>query len=301
MGPSETSAWIREHAREMGFLACGISEAGELQEEKMHLEDWLRQGLQGEMGYMERNLDKRLDPRRLLPGARSVISFLFNYFPKQPLPAEDNLTLSKYAYGRDYHRVIRDKLHLLLKELKLAAGDFSARAFTDSAPVLDRAWAHRSGLGWIGKNTCLIHPKHGSFFFIAEIITDLELEADRQRINDLCGGCTRCIDMCPTGAIIAPRVLDARKCISYLTIEYQGELPEEHREKFGEMIFGCDICQDVCPWNKFSRPHNEPRFEPPDALKALDRQGWLDLDPESFEKIFKESAVQRTEIGRAHV
>ena len=287
------TSWLKERAKEHGFEGCGISRANVLEEERERMEEWLKAGMHGEMGYMERNMEMRLDPRLILDNAKSVISFLYNYYPREPIPAENNYVLSKYTYGRDYHQVIREKLYRLIAELKARAGDLNARAFTDSAPVLERAWAQKCGLGWTGKNTCLIHPKLGSFFFLAEIITDLELEPDTRSINDLCGGCTRCIDACPTGAIVAPRVLDSRKCISYLTIEYKGKLPEEMKDSFGSMIFGCDICQDVCPWNRFSLPHEEPHFEPSAMLRGMDREKWQGLTRTEFESIFEASAVKR--------
>jgi epoxyqueuosine reductase len=287
------TGWIKQRSAELGFSACGISRAGFLAEEKEQLQSWLLAGMHGEMGYMERNLDKRLDPGLLVEGAKSVISLLYTYFPSEKLSSENNYIISKYAYGKDYHTVIKDKLHSFLVEIREQAGTVAARAFTDSAPVLERAWARRSGLGWIGKNTCLIHPKLGSFFFIAEIITDLELEPDTGNINDLCGGCTQCLDHCPTGALVEPRLLDARKCISYLTIEYKGPLHEEIKDSFGSMIFGCDICQDVCPWNRFAKPHNEPMFNPSEKLKAMDRKKWASLTEEEFIRLFKGSALER--------
>jgi epoxyqueuosine reductase len=286
--------WLKERSKELGFAACGISTAGFLRDEKERLEKWLENGMHGEMLYMERNHEKRLDPRLLLNNARSVISFLYNYYPEKSLPDNDNFRISKYSYGRDYHFVIKEKLFQLIKELKDRAGEFHARAFTDSAPVLERAWASRCGLGWIGKNTCLIHPKLGSFFFLAEIITDLELEPDTNKVNDLCGGCTRCIESCPTGAISTAGEIDSNKCISYLTIEYRKELPGRYKKDFGNMIFGCDICQDVCPWNRFSKPHSEKDFEPLDELRSMNRKKWESLTKEDFELIFKDSAVQRT-------
>jgi epoxyqueuosine reductase len=292
--PDSLSQWIKAQAKKRGFSACGIAHADKLEDEEARLENWLKEGMHGEMKYMERNHEKRLDPRMLLEGAKSVITLLYNYFPATTLPSKNNLHISKYAYGKDYHVVIKEKLHQLIADIREKAGEFNARAFTDSAPVLERAWASRSGLGWIGKNTCLIHPKHGSFFFLAEIITELELESDATRINDLCGGCTRCIDSCPTGAIMAPRVLDSRKCISYLTIEYRGDLAHEFQESFGNMIFGCDICQDVCPWNRFSASHSERQFDPSEKLKSMTREKWHELTGEDFEDIFKDSAVQRT-------
>jgi len=243
---------------------------------------------------MKRNRDKRAQPGLLVPGARSVISVLMNYFPEKTLSEKDNYKIARYAYGRDYHLVIRDKLHLLMKEMKNKAANFTARVFTDSAPVFDKAWAEKAGLGWIGKNTCLIHPRLGSYVFIGEIITDLGLVCDQTRVNDLCGGCTRCIDACPTGAIIAPRELDARKCISYLTIEKRGEIDSQFHGKFDNWIFGCDICQEVCPWNRKVLPHNEPAFISSEALLSMNREKWDNLTEDEFDELFRDSAVQRT-------
>jgi len=231
-----------------------------------------------------------------MPGAKSVISVLMNYFPAEKLPENNNYKIAKYAYGKDYHLVIREKLDLLIKEIKERIGDFEVRAFTDSAPVLDKAWAEKAGLGRIGKNSCLIHPKLGSFVFIGELITNLELEYNSQRINDLCGGCTRCIDACPTGAIIAPWLLDARKCISYYTIEYRGDLPPDEKEKFKDWIFGCDICQDVCPWNRKAEPHDESSLKPSTRLLEMDIEKWEQLTKEQFNILFRESAVKRTKF-----
>jgi len=217
-----------------------------------------------------------------------------NYFPEEALPEPDNYRIAKYAYGRDYHDVIRAKLNQLTAELKAKAGDFQSRAFTDSAPVLERSWAEKAGLGWIGKNTCLIHPKLGSFVFIGEIITDLELEYDTRQINDLCGGCTKCIEACPTQALVEPRLMDARKCISYLTIEYRGVLPAGQESKFNDWIFGCDICQDVCPWNRKAKGHNEPDFRPHPFLKAMNKAKWENLSEDEFRAMFSKSAITRT-------
>jgi epoxyqueuosine reductase len=290
----EISQWIKTRASELGFAACGIVEAAYLENDANRLDHWLEQGFQGEMHYMSRNSEKRTDPAKLVPGARSVIVMLMNYFPEKNLPEKDNYKIAKYAYGKDYHLVIREKLNRLMQDLKDRTIDFEARAFTDSAPVLERAWAEKAGLGWIGKNTCLIHPKLGSFVFIGEIITNLELEFDRNQVNDLCGGCTRCIDACPTSAIIAPRLLDARKCISYLTIEYRGDLPHEAKDQFKDWIFGCDICQDVCPWNRKSLPNQETDFQPGSLLLEMSKEKWEKLTPETFNLLFRESAVKRT-------
>jgi epoxyqueuosine reductase len=290
----ELTAWLKNRADELGFSACGIAPAGLLETEATQLEKWLKAGMHGEMAYMENYFDKRIDPRKLLDGARSVIVFLFNYFPKTTLPEDDNYILSKYAYGEDYHFVIKDKLYQLIAELKELAGDINARPFVDSAPVLERAWAEKAGLGWVGKNANLIVPKKGSFYFISEIITDLELDYDQPRNNDFCGDCRRCLDACPTQAIVAPKVVDARRCISYLTIELKNEIPAEFAGQFHDRIFGCDICQDVCPWTKFSLPHQEPRFEPNPELKLLKKADWEELSTEVFNQIFHKSAVKRT-------
>jgi epoxyqueuosine reductase len=293
----EISQWIKARASELGFAACGISETLFLKDEEKRLNHWLFQGYHGKMDFMARNSDKRLDPCLLLPGARSVISVLMNYFPEEILPEKNNYKLAKYAYGKDYHLVIRDRLHLFIEEIKALAGEFQARAFTDSAPVMDKAWAEKAGLGWIGKNTCLIHPKIGSFVFIGEIITDLELEYDQLTINDLCGGCTKCIEACPTGAITAPRVLDARKCISYYTIEYRGELPAGEKDNFKDWIFGCDICQDVCPWNRKAKAPIENDFLPNPMLKEMNKEKWEQLREDRFKDLFRDSAVQRTKYS----
>ena len=290
----DISQWIKTRASELGFDACGIAPAGHLPEDDGRLRNWLSMDYQGEMSYLERNHEKRTDPRELLPGAKSVISFFMNYFPAENPSSENNFKISKYAYGKDYHLVIKNRLKLIIKELQGRAGTLQARAFTDSAPVLERAWAEKSGLGWIGKNTCLIHPKLGSFVFLAEIITDLELEYDNEKVNDLCGGCTKCIEACPTGAITGPRLLDARKCISYLTIEYRGELPEGQENNFNDWIFGCDICQDVCPWNRKAKPHQEQEFNPHPHLLLMNKEQWKNLTREEFDQMFENSAVQRT-------
>lgn len=268
-----------------------------MENDEERLSHWLSQGFHGEMGYMARNVEKRLDPGKLLPGARSVIVLLMNYLPEETLPEKNNYKIARYAYGKDYHLVIREKLNLLTAELKAFAGEFQSRAFTDSAPVLERSWAEKAGLGWIGKNTCLIHPKIGSFVFIGEIITDLELEYEKQQVNNLCGGCTRCIDACPTGAILAARLLDAKKCISYHTIESKGELPEEDKDKFHDWIFGCDICQEVCPWNRKAAPHKEEAFKPRPELWKMDKAAWEGLTEEQFNELFKDSAVLRTKYA----
>jgi len=290
----ELSQWIKKKAEALGFSACGIAEASFLEKDTDRLNQWLLHGYQGDMLYMARNREKRLDPRLLVPGARSVISVLFNYYPAENPSPENNYKIAKYAYGKDYHFVLREKLNKLTAAIKERAGDFQARAFTDSAPVMEKSWAEKAGLGWIGKNTCLIHPKLGSFVFIGEIITDLELEYDRHQINDLCGGCTRCTDACPTGAIIAPRLLDAGKCISYYTIEFRGDLPQNEKDKFNDWIFGCDICQDVCPWNRPAKPQNESSFNLEPGLQGMNKEKWEQLTEDQFNVLFRESAVKRT-------
>jgi epoxyqueuosine reductase len=294
---AEISQWIKAQAAELGFFACGIARADFLNKEAPVLEKWLKQNMHGEMAYMANHFDKRLDPRLLVDGAKSLIVFLYNYFPEQSLPENDNFILSKYAYGKDYHFVIKDKLKTLISMLNEKVGEIQARPFVDSAPVLERAWAEKAGLGWIGKNANFIVPKAGSFFFISEIITDLELEYDKPKNNDLCGACRNCVDACPTKAIVAPGVVDARKCISYLTIELRNEIPEEFKGQFSDRIFGCDICQDVCPWNRFSKSHNEPTFCPHPDLNEMSKAEWEILTQERFSELFRKSAVKRTKYA----
>ena len=244
------------------------------------------------MNYLEKNLDKRLDPRKLVPGAQSVISLSYNYFPKEKIDKKNNFILSKYAYGKDYHKVIKKKLKILFNYMKEKIGDIDGRVFVDSAPVHERAWAKLSGIGWIGKNSLLINERKGSYFFLAEIICDLELEYDTIT-KDRCGKCTKCIDACPTDAITSAQVIDANKCISYLTIENKKEIPNELKSNLNDAIFGCDICQDVCPWNKFSRPHKEDSFKPKKELSSLRKRDWIELTEDTFNKIFEGSAVKR--------
>lgn len=290
------TARLKQRATELGFDHCGIAPAGFMEKEANILEKWLSAGMHGTMSYMEHHFEKRVDPRKLLPGAKSVIVFLKNYFPEETLPEEDNYVLSKYAYGTDYHFVIKDKLKTLIGELKEEAGEIAARAFTDSAPVLERAWAERAGLGWIGKNANFIVPKKGSFFFISEIITDLELDYDPPKKNDLCGACRNCIDACPTKAIVAPGVIDARRCISYLTIELRDKIPEDFKGKFKDRVFGCDICQDVCPWTRFQKSHREPAFQPKQKLREMKKPDWEEMEREEFNALFRKSAVKRTKF-----
>ncbi|MDW8330343.1 MAG: tRNA epoxyqueuosine(34) reductase QueG [Cyclobacteriaceae bacterium] len=291
--PAAATQLVKQLSRELGFSYCGISKAEFLEEEAPRLEEWLRRGYHGKMKYMENHFDKRLDPRLLVPGAKSVISLLYNYYPKKDLAKNDNFKIAKYAYGEDYHYVIKDKLKEMLYRLQEKTGQISGRAFVDSAPVMERAWAKRAGLGWIGKNSLLLNRSMGSFFFLAELIIDLELEYDGP-IKDYCGTCTACMDACPTGAIPEPQVVDGSRCISYFTIELKEEIPPEVKGKFENWIFGCDICQDVCPWNRFAQPHNEARFEPPAGLENFQQQDWIELTEEVFQKLFRKSAVKRT-------
>lgn len=283
---------IKAEALRLGFSYVGISEAGFLEEEAPRLEQWLSKNMHGKMSYMERWFDKRLDPRLLVDGAKSVISLLLNYSPA--VKQEENLPqISTYAYGRDYHFVIKEKLAELLSFIRAEIGEVNGRAFVDSAPVLDRAWAKRSGLGWVGKNANLIHPKAGSFFFIAELITDLKLEEDAP-MKDYCGTCTRCIDACPTDAIVLPQVVDGSKCISYVTIELKDAIPEAFKGHMKNWAFGCDICQDVCPWNRFSSPSKEEMFEPREGVLQMKEKDWMELTEEVFAEKFKESPLLRT-------
>jgi len=288
------SVLIKTKAMELGFLDCGISEARFLHEEKDRLQNWLQLEMHGEMGYMANHLGKRLDPRLLVDYARSVISVLLNYYPSEKQSDPEAPVLSKYAFGTDYHFVMKDKLGDLLKFIQVEIATCQGRCFVDSAPVLDRAWAARSGLGWIGKNTNLISVEHGSFFFIGELIVDLELPTDQKTVRDHCGTCTRCIDACPTQALIAPYVLDARRCISYQTIENRGEIDPELKDKFENRVFGCDICQDVCPWNLKSEAHHEPAFTPDQKLMNLTKSEWSNMDKPLFNDLFRNSAVKRT-------
>lgn len=287
---------IKEKSRELGFMYCGISTATFLEEEAPRLEQWLKDGKQGKMAYMENHFDKRLDPRLLVDGAKTVVSLLLNYYSPEKQNDPTAPKISQYAYGTDYHFVIKDKLKTLLQFMQEEIGEVNGRVFVDSAPVMDKAWAQKSGLGWIGKHSNLIRPGTGSFFFIAELIIDLELEPDGP-IKDYCGTCTRCIDACPTEAIVQPYVVDGSKCISYLTIELKDQLlPEEFRGKMDNWMFGCDVCQDVCPWNRFSKPHSEPTFHPHERLLQLSKSDWQDLTEDVFRELFRNSAVKRTKL-----
>lgn len=286
------SQLIKAEAKRLGFLSCGISRAEFLEQEAPRLEGWLEENRHGEMRYMENYFDKRLDPTKLVPGSQSVISLLLNYYPDE-IQNQQSYKISKYAYGRDYHFVIKAKLKEMLASLQEKIGDFHGRAFVDSAPVLDKAWAARSGLGWIGKHSNLLSKKTGSFYFIAELIVDLELEYDTP-VTDHCGSCTACIDACPTNAIYEPYKVDGSKCISYFTIELKDELPTAFKNTFKDWMFGCDICQDVCPWNRFSKPHNEPLFNPHPQLLENDKKDWEEITRETFNEIFRKSPVKRT-------
>lgn len=295
MNRSTISKQIKTEAKRLGFLSCGISKADFLEQEAPRLEKWLKTNMHGEMGYMENHFDKRLDPRLLVDGAKSVISLLLNYFPEER-QTENSYKVSKYAYGQDYHQVIKTKLRQLHDFISDEIGEVNGRAFVDSAPVLDKAWAAKSGLGWIGKNSNLLTKEVGSFYFVAELIIDLELEYDGPVTNH-CGTCTACIDACPTQAIVEPYVVDGSKCISYFTIELKNEIPTEFQGKMDNWMFGCDVCQDVCPWNRFSKPHHEPLFDPKPELLSMTKKDWEEITEDVFKRIFKKSAVQRTKFS----
>ena len=286
--------FIKSEAKRLGFLSCGISKAGFLEEDAPRLENWLKKQMNGQMTYMENNFDKRLNPTLLLDDAKSVVSLLLNYYPSE-FQKEESYKISKYAYGQDYHSVIKDKLKELLASIQSTIGEVSGRAFVDSAPVLDKAWAAKSGLGWIGKNSNLLTQKVGSFYFIAELIIDLDLEYDNVT-TDHCGSCTACIDACPTEAIVAPYVVDGSKCISYFTIELKENIPQEMKGKFEYWAFGCDVCQDVCPWNKFSKPHKEPLFNPNPELLSMSKKDWTEITEETFNTVFKNSPLKRAKF-----
>ncbi len=292
MNKHDHTRLVKEEALRLGFSHCGISKADFLEEEASRLEQWLQQGMHGSMSYMERNFDKRLDPRKLVEGAKSVVSLLLNYFPEEK-QNEKAPKISRYAYGNDYHTIIKEKLFLLLQFIQENIGEVGGRVFVDSAPVLDRAWAKRSGLGWIGKNSNLINPKAGSYFFIAELIIDLDLDTD-VAIKDYCGSCTRCIDACPTEAIVKPNVVDGSKCISYFTIELKESIPVSYRNKFDSWAFGCDVCQEVCPWNRFSKPHSDEKLKANSTLLEMDKEEWTELTADVFQKLFAHSAITRT-------
>jgi len=292
---SKYTQLIKAEAKSLGFFACGISKARFLEEEAHNIENWLKKGFQAEMKYMGNNFDKRLDPTKLVEGAKSVISLLYPYYPHEQQQDKEAPVVSKYAYGEDYHFVLKDKMYQLLNFIREEVGEVNGRAFTDSAPVLDKKWAELSGLGWLGKNSLLL-TKQGSFFFIGELIIDLDLEYDNP-INSYCGTCTRCIDACPTQAITEPYVIDASKCISYLTIEFKENLPLQLQNSFKNRVFGCDICQDVCPHNRKPLFHDEARFFPNEGFLEMTKQDWHEITEDVFKKIFKRSAVKRTKYN----
>ena len=292
---SKYSQFIKDEAKRLGFLSCGISKAEFLEVEAPRLEKWLKNNAHGEMQYMENHFDKRLDPTKLVEGSKSVISLLLNYYPQEE-QTENSFKLSKYAYGTDYHFVIKDKLKQLLHFIQDEIGEVGGRAFVDSAPVLDKAWAAKSGLGWIGKHSNLLTQQVGSFYFIAELIIDLELDYDTPT-TDHCGTCTACIDACPTQAITEPYVVDGSKCISYFTIELKENIPTDFKGQFDDWIFGCDVCQDVCPWNKFSKSHSEPLFNPHPELLEMTKKDWEEITEDTFNKVFQKSAVKRTKYS----
>ena len=292
---SKQTQLVKSLATQFGFSFCGISKAEFLADEASRLEEWLKRGYQGKMSYLENHFYKRLDPTLLVPGAKSVVSLIYNYYPEKDLAKEDNFKIAKYAYGEDYHFVVKDKLKLFLDQIKMEIGEVAGRVFVDSAPVHERAWAAKSGLGWIGKNSLLLNKSMGSFFFLAELIIDLELEPDGP-IKNYCGTCTACMDACPTDAIPQPYVVDGSKCISYFTIELKEEISQEVKGKFENWIFGCDICQDVCPWNRFAHPHKEQSFSPHPDLEKMSKSDWREITEDIFEKLFKKSAVKRTKL-----
>jgi epoxyqueuosine reductase len=284
---------IKQKAAALGFFSCGIAQAGFLEEEAPRLEKWLNKGMHGEMAYMANHFDKRLDPTKLVPGAKSVISLLYNYFPPAVQIDPEAPKISKYAYGRDYHKVLKKRLKPLMQFMQEEFGDIHMRCFVDSAPVLEKTWAQKAGLGWVGKNANLLSKQVGSFFFITEIITDLELKPDAPT-TDHCGTCRKCIDACPTDAIVEPYVVDGSRCISYFTIELKDAIPPGVEGKFENWAFGCDICQDVCPWNRFSKPHSEPEFGPNAQLLEMRRKDWVEMNELLFDELFQGSAVKRT-------
>ncbi|MHA8066903.1 tRNA epoxyqueuosine(34) reductase QueG [Aquirufa sp. ROCK2-A2] len=296
MTPIQISQTIKQRAMENGFAFCGISKAEFLASEAPRLEKWLNANMHGEMAYMANHFDKRLDPRLLVEGCQTVISLVYNYYPDPShLPLSDSFKVSKYAFGEDYHRVVKDKMQVLWDQLQEELGEFTGRMFVDSAPILEKAWAQKSGLGWIGKNANLIIPQKGSFYFISELLIDLNVEPDGP-IKDFCGTCTRCIDACPTDAI-TPYQVDGSKCISYFTIELKENMPIDIQSNFKDWIFGCDICQDVCPWNRFSVPHVEKRFEPHQRFLDLSSDDWENLSEELFKDLFQYSAIKRTKLA----
>jgi epoxyqueuosine reductase len=294
---SSNTSWIKAAAHNLGFDFCGIAKAQVLNEDARRLEQWLKKGMQGNMQYMENHFDLRIDPSKLVPGAKSVITLMKNYFPAEH-QKEGTPKISKYAFGKDYHDVIRGKLNELIVLIKENIGEIHGRGFVDSAPVLERSWAQKSGLGWVGKNGNLITKQSGSFYFIATLITDLELIYDDPFVKDYCGTCTKCIDECPTDAILPDKVIDGSKCISYFTIELKDALlPDAMKDKFQNWMFGCDVCQDICPWNRFSKPHSEIELKPIPEVLSLSTKEWQAMSEESFKKIFQDSAIKRTKFS----
>lgn len=292
----EYAQLIKVEAKRLGFLSCGVSKAEFLEEEAPRLESWLNKNMHGNMQYMENNFDKRLDPTLLVEGSKSVISLTYNYYTDKVQQDTNAPKISKYAYGIDYHFVIKEKLKQLLEFIKSDIGEVHGRAFVDSAPIMEKAWAKKSGLGWIGKNSNLITQRVGSFYFIAELIVDLDLEVDHA-VTDHCGSCTACIDACPTEAITEPYQVDGSKCISYFTIELKDNIPSEFKGKFDHWMFGCDICQDVCPWNRFSKHHSQPLFNPKPELLSMSKKDWEEITQETFNKVFKKSPVKRAKYS----
>ncbi|MFL0685146.1 MAG: tRNA epoxyqueuosine(34) reductase QueG [Algoriphagus aquaeductus] len=299
MSPAEKHAKIlKSTAKRLGFDFCGIAKAEFLESEAPRLEEWLNRNYQGKMAYLANHFDKRLDPTKLVEGAKTVVSLIYNYYPEKQLSHQpEDLKLAKYAYGQDYHDVIRAKLTEFLEVIREEIGEINGRSFVDSAPVMERQWAQRAGLGWIGKNSLLLNRQMGSFFFLAELIIDLEATPDTALAKDYCGTCTACMDACPTDAIVQPEVIDASKCISYLTIELKEAIPNEFTGKMENWVFGCDICQDVCPWNRFSRTHQEPAFQPNPELSQFTNREWIEMTEETFKRVFAKSAVKRTKFS----
>lgn len=296
MSKAKNTQFIKKEAKRLGFLDCGIAKAEFLEEEAPRLEEWLKNGFQGKMQYLENHFDKRLDPRLLVDDAKSVISLSYNYYPEETRNS-DFYKIAKYAYGEDYHHVIKTKLRELLQSINDKIGEVSGRCFVDSAPVLERAWAEKAGLGFNGKHSLLIQKQKGSYFFLAELIIDLELEYDHPTTTNHCGTCTKCIDACPTEAILPNNTIDGSKCISYLTIELKENIPNQFKDKMDDWMFGCDICQEVCPWNRFSKPHQEPLFNPKEELINFSKKDWEEITEETFKKVFKKSAVKRTKFS----
>ncbi|MDP2175894.1 MAG: tRNA epoxyqueuosine(34) reductase QueG [Bacteroidota bacterium] len=295
MSPFQHSHIIKQTARKLGFDFCGLSKAEFLEHEAPKLDKFLKLNYHGEMHYLENYFDKRLDPTLLHPGTKTVVSLMLNYYPTQQ-QIDHTYKVAKYAYGDDYHEVIKNKCNILIKELEQQIGQINARCFVDSAPILERVWAEKSGLGWVGKNGLIINPKQGSFFFLAEILIDIDCEYDGP-IKDYCGTCNKCVDACPTDAILPNKTLNAQKCISYLTIELKNEISSEFKNKTEDWIFGCDICQDVCPWNRFSKTNTNQEFEPIGGVLNFTKKDWEALEQEEFQRLFKKSAIKRTKFA----